>query len=363
MIYPDYKNSIKNISATFSKYLGKEDGSTIKILEDELKKNYKNVFFIVFDGMGVDVLNKVAKNTIMQNNIKTKVTSVFPSTTTNATTTMLTNRLVDVHKYLAWSMYFKKLNRCVDIYMAKDSYTGEEVDNYLETKAEPYFFTFKPNRKICSVFPSFYHNVPESNIIANTIEELGEGIIAHSKTPEEKFVYCYSTEPDSTMHENGVTSEETKEVISRIDKMLKFVTENVTDTLLVLTADHGHIDVSETINIYEDRPLMECLARPLSMEPRAISFKLIKGKEEQFLKEMDKYSKDFTLLKADELINKGVFGNVDDELKDYLGDYIAIGTETNKIARFHKDKMIFKGHHTGMTEAEMYVPLIMIKVK
>ncbi|MBQ7308313.1 MAG: alkaline phosphatase family protein [Clostridia bacterium] len=299
MILPDYKNSIKNISASFSKFLGKPDGDTIKVLDEELLKNYKNVVFIVFDGTGVDVLDKIASNSIMKQNMVSKVTSVFPSTTTNATTTLLTNSLVDNHKYLAWSMYFKDKNRCVDIYTGMDSYTKESVEDYLNTDTTPYYFKFKTNREVFTVFPDFKGNsIPTKNkLFANTIDELGEKIVALCNYYDEKFVYCYCTEPDSTMHEFGVTSPNAKEVVENINKMLTNVKENTKDTLIVITADHGHIDVKGYVDLYEEKELLDCLARPLSMESRAISFKLKENCEQKFLSIMEKFSKDFKLVK------------------------------------------------------------------
>ncbi|MBQ7307241.1 MAG: alkaline phosphatase family protein, partial [Clostridia bacterium] len=314
---------------------------------------------------GVDVLNKIASDSIMHKNMVSKVTSVFPSTTTNATTTLLTNSLVDNHKYLAWSMYFKEKNRCIDIYTGLDSYTKESVSDYLNTDTSPYFSKFETNREVFTVFPDFKGNsTPTKNKkFANTIEELGTQLVNICNFYEEKFVYCYCTEPDSTMHEFGVTSNEAIEVLNSINKMLTNLKENTKDTLFVLTADHGHINVKGYIDLYNETELLDCLDRPLSMESRAISFKLKPNMEEKFLNIMKKFSEDITLMKASTLIEKGVFGNPDNELKEFLGDYIGIGTNTFKIARFNPDKFMFKGHHTSLTEEEMYVPLIMIKNK
>lgn len=53
-IKPNYSNSNVNISATIAEFLGAPNkNATIKILEEELKKGYKNIVFICFDGMGI----------------------------------------------------------------------------------------------------------------------------------------------------------------------------------------------------------------------------------------------------------------------------------------------------------------------
>ena len=56
--YPDFSNSNLNISSTIAKYLGCEnDKPTIKLLEDELNKGYKNIVFICYDGLGIHPIN------------------------------------------------------------------------------------------------------------------------------------------------------------------------------------------------------------------------------------------------------------------------------------------------------------------
>ena len=53
----------------------------------------------------------------------------------------------------------------------------------------------------------------------------------------------------------------------------------------------------------------------------------------------------------------GVFGPKGD-MGYLLGDYIAIGTFTNKIGLLTPESHKFLGHHTSLTD-EMLVPLIM----
>ena len=77
----------------------------------------------------------------------------------------------------------------------------------------------------------------------------------------------------------------------------------------------------------------------------------------EILEWKEKYSKDFTLFKTQDLIDQGYFGKGDKG--ELLGDFIAIGTYTHKTLIFHENSNYFKGHHTGLTE-EMKVPLIII---
>ena len=53
-IYPDFTHSNLNISSTLAEFLGAPNKhATLPMLKKELEKNYKNVVFICFDGMGI----------------------------------------------------------------------------------------------------------------------------------------------------------------------------------------------------------------------------------------------------------------------------------------------------------------------
>ena len=54
-IFPDFNNSILNVSASIASYLGcKNDKPTLKLLDDELSKKYNNIVFMCIDGLGIN---------------------------------------------------------------------------------------------------------------------------------------------------------------------------------------------------------------------------------------------------------------------------------------------------------------------
>ena len=132
------------------------------------------------------------------------------------------------------------------------------------------------------------------------------------------------------------------------------------DTLFVVTADHGQIDGEGYVDLYKDVKLLDMLEIYPYLEPRAIAFKVKKGKQKEFEDYFkSKYEEDFKLFKTKDLLRENFFGSFGDKA-DLLGDYIAIGTYTHKLALLTPAMPRLKGHHTGLTE-EMEVPLILLR--
>lgn len=364
---PNFKHSNLNITATLAEFLGAPNANaTLPQIKAELAKGYKNVVYICFDGMGTHPLEKnLDKTDYLRTSVSDVLCSTFPSTTTCATTSLTTNRLPLEHGWFGWSMYFEQIRRNVFIFLNADAETGEQLDvaNVSPLAHFPYFFDeAKSEYEINTVFPPFVKVAhPERNVewnfgMAEFFEDIGSLCAKDGK----QFVYAYNTEPDHTMHEYGVTCMQTKELLTDISKRLQRLVEQTPDTLFIVTADHGQIDVSGDVNMYADAEMYDMLETPPYGEPRAIIFKVKPSRRGEFAKHFnEKYGEDFELHESGELIEKGFFGEVGDKAF-LLGDYIAIGTYTHKQALIlPPDGATFKGHHTSLTE-EMLVPLIMI---
>lgn len=364
-IKPDMTNCNLNVSATLAEFLGAPNkNATLPVLKNELAKNYKNVLFICFDGLGIyPIKQNLDKSDYLQKNIVQTLLAPFPSTTTNATTSLLTNTLPLEHGWFGWSVYFENIHKNINIFLDTDSWTDEKVaiENSPIAKPDYYFDHAQSDYRISTVFPEYVkvahaernHTFSEEREFFDKIKELcaREG---------KQFVYAYYPDPDGTMHRYGVTSEETQKVISSISRNVENLVSATKDTLFVITADHGQIDVEDYVELYKDEKLYGMLETYPYLEPRAIAFKVKKGKEKEF-EEYYKatYDEDFKLFKTADLLKENYFGAFGDK-SHLLGDYIAIGTYTHKQAVLTPACPKLKGHHTGLTE-EMEVPLILLK--
>ena len=361
-IKPDFNNSIVNISATIANFLGcPNDKPVLPELKKELEKGYKNIVFLILDGCGMHPIEKnLPQNSFLRRNIKQVLTSVFPSTTTNATTSFLTNQYPMEHGWFGWSLYFKELNRAVDIFLDFDSFTGESVGKgYVKSvlPVEPYYKKATADYVTSVVVPEYWNNDDENRFVWHSFDEMLCHIESICQNPGKQFVYAYCDEPDHTMHGFGVTSDEAKEVINNLNNGLERLQAKLQDTLFIICADHGQIDIDGTVEIFKDTELTSMLEWPQFLEARATAFKVIENCKSAFADAFNKkYGADFELFETEDLIRQNYFGMVGGEHAKLLGDFIAVG-KTNKIMKLTPRAHEFKGHHTSLTE-EMLVPLI-----
>lgn len=363
-IKPNWEQSNLNISATFAEFLGAPNtNKTLPILKNELAKGYKNIVFICLDGMGINPIKiNLEENSFLRRNIKQVLTSTFPSTTTNATTSLACNKQPLEHGWFGWCLHFDEINRNLDIYLHADSQTGEKIDyKYpISDNSCCYFDNINSDYEINPILPIYVQTKSEDKkiVIQNEVE-MCDAIRKVCSKSGKQFVYAYLSEPDATMHDFGVTSFEAKQKIENINNEIEKLYGDLKNTLIVITADHGQIDVEDYVEFYKDKELNEMLACTPFLDARTPAFIVKKGREKEFEDLFEsRYGQDFKLFKSSDLINQGYFGNKGN-FGYLLGDYIAIGTFTHKQFIFHENMSRFKGHHTSLTE-EMEVPLIII---
>jgi len=368
VMYPDFDKNIVNISATLAQFLGAPaKHKTLGVLHDELAKDYKNVIFMCFDAMGVHPLNmNLDKDDFLRRHTKMELTSVFPSTTTNATTSLISADLPASHGWFGWSLYLKEAGKVIDLFCDRNHY------DYLDTipadfvrKCLPYDAYYLKVGKSCkyqisTVMPRFVKaNLAENNYYYDILYEQFEHLSAICNKHGNQFVYSYNGQPDTIMHGFGVTSGEAKTVIESINDAVEVFTAAHPDTLLIITADHGQLDVKGSINTWEDIKLLDYLELPPYGDPRAMITKVKPDKHKQFLDHMKtKYKDDVDVFQTKDFIDKGVFGGVSNQT-ERLGDYIVV-IKSKKYFRFCTADGDYMGMHTGLAPEEMLVPLIIV---
>ncbi|MDH4273514.1 MAG: alkaline phosphatase family protein, partial [Gammaproteobacteria bacterium] len=142
-----------------------------------------------------------------------------------------------------------------------------------------------------------------------------------------------------------------------------------TDTLLLVTADHGLIDTSsEHQLVLNDHPeLMAMLRHPLSGEPRATYCHVKPGTHAAFKRYIETHlAESVALFESRILVEQGYFGNAvgDAEFLNRIGDYVLIMRGNWVIKDYLPTERAFTqvGVHGGLTEDELLVPLIKMRL-
>lgn len=380
IIFPNYEHSILNIINTILKYYKVDTKyKALPNLEEKLAKGYKNVVLIILDGMGEHVLKAISPNQFFENNKIDVVTSVCPSTTTAALTTYYSGKPPIETGWIAMSQYFKEYGRAIEMLRKTDSYTGEKIntsrmDVFDLVKYLPIYEQIEnanPEVKAYEINPVYCEARSKRNINANNVDLLCDSIKSICNNNEKNFILAYSDNPDALLHKYGCKSLEVKEFIMQTEKEIEKMCDELknSDTLVIISADHGHKDIEKVYNILDLKEIQDCIIMPASLESRAITFWVKDDKKAKFEKYFEDNMKDeFILFSKEEFLNKNLlgYGNEHPKVDDFIGDYIAIAISDAIIkleTNICKEKANKKSTHCGFTPNEMEVPLIVVDCK
>ncbi len=380
---PDYNGgSIVNLMSSIATAFGtKTIYPPLRILSPE-KIIQKNVVLLIIDGMGFEYLRK-RENSFLRDNLTGSMTSVFLPTTASAIATFLTGVAPQQHAFTGWYMFLKEIGVLSTILPFSPRYGGKAfstegitIDKILDQKS----FSSRIKAKNFSInhrdiaYSDFTKAMSKNSKILD-YKSLTRFFVQIKKAiksgNKRKYIYAYWPEFDSLNHKYGVGHKKSEKHFKEIEKKLTNLVKGLkgTNTLLIVTADHGFINNSpEKIIKLEDHPKMkECLTLPLSGEGRVAYCYVHPDKARQFENYVQKnLSKYCHIFKSQNLINKNYFGlfEPNPKLRDRVGDYILIFKENYIIKDIIKKKKKRKeniGHHGGVSKEEMIVPLILIK--
>lgn len=361
--YPDYNNSIVNLICSVLKHYGAEyRHNTLPVFDKYLEKNYKNVVIMLFDGLGVHALEThLNKDSFLRKHFEAEISSVFPPTTTSATTTIETGLTPTEHGWLGWSLYFSEIDKIVNVFINTIKGTSEQAADYhVGNTIIPYKSVYDiinetGNAKAYSVSPYGTNKVSSYMEMFDETERL-------CSMDGNKYIYTYFEQPDADMHDCGYYSDEAAAWIEKIDRDVENMCHKLKDTLIIVTADHGHISLK--YKFVSDYPeLSEMLVRPVSIESRAACFYVKDEYKKKFADEFYKdFGHDFMLLSRQEVMEKRLFGDgrIHPKFQEFIGDFLAVAIEDTGIVNNHECHQ-FLSNHAGMTIQEMMVPFIVIE--
>ncbi|MBR1654443.1 MAG: alkaline phosphatase family protein [Clostridia bacterium] len=377
IIFPNYEHSILNTINSILKYYKVDTKyNGLPELDEKLKHKYKNIVLVLLDGMGEHVLKNISSDGFFVNNEITKVTSVCPSTTTAAITTYYSGKPPIETGWIAMSQYFKEYGRALEMLRRVDSYTHEPIKNASKDvfdliKYVPIYDQIEkasPNVKAYEINPGFCDSRSKRNLNADSLDVMCDYIKSICYNQDQNFIFAYSDKPDTILHKYGCNSNEAKEFVldaqKHIEKLCADLKES--NTLIIVTADHGHKDIEKVYNIVDMDEIQDCIYMPPSLESRAVTFWVKEDKKEKFVQYFENNLKDeFMLFTREEFLAKNFlgYGEKHKKIDDFLGNYIAVSIDGAILklgTNISKPKADKKSTHCGFTKNEMEVPVIVI---
>ncbi|MGY1697263.1 alkaline phosphatase family protein [Geodermatophilus sp. SYSU D00814] len=180
------------------------------------------------------------------------------------------------------------------------------------------------------------------------------------------LVYGYTPELDLTGHVRGVDSDSWRLQLALVDRVVEQVVTGLPDdAALLVTADHGMLDVPATTRVdVDDEPALLDGVALLAGEPRARYAHAVPGAAGDVLDAWrGVLGKRAWVVSRDEAVASGVFGDVDGALAARIGDVVALarGPWAITASATEPGPSRLAAYHGSLTGAEVAIPLLLAR--
>jgi len=366
------------------------------LLDDGAPAGIDRVVLLVLDGLGLDQWRRLGDElpflrAFEERGTVTPLTTVYPSETAAAITTLHTGLLPAEHGLLGWHQFFDGVDQSIQtlpflledgtpihdedpLANARELFAGEAIYGDADAAgidahtAQPEHIAGSASSRLTTAGAELnaYWNVAD---MAVTVRDT----LADADGPT--HVTAYVSNVDHISHVTGTEQD-------RYDAQVRMVTEAVREglvenldaetaerTALLVTADHGHTNVDQSNAVDLDVPGVEKHLQtddrgepiPPVGGPRNVQFHVKDGRVEE-LRQYLETNYDVLTLDRGEYTDRGLFGENHAEPSETFGqrapDLVAVHRET--VMWYEDDDKI--GVHGGMTPEEMLVPFAAARV-
>ena len=366
MLIPNYSNSI------------------LQIKDLVLNSKSKKTLFILIDALGYSSLEKIKKDKYVKKILKEsklkKISSVSPTTTAAAITSIFSGEPPGKHGLYEWKIYSSKIK--MEFKPLPFVAVDERMQKKFEKIATPSLIKHKDfikdlYKKEISVYQIYPHglegsryNFKKGNLIyyRNIVDAVVKTKKVIKSEKKKSSFYLYLPQYDESEHLNGPFSEESLSLAKELFRLIYKELFSVKGLKILISADHGCMEVKKEIKLENKRWFWEsiwknlkscCGRKILPVGGSRDMFLHVKEKKigyviEVLKRKLDKYAE---IYRTKDLIEKGFFGKkVSKQFLKDVGNVVMLPKENVDITFYVKHK--FKGDHGGLSEDELFVPLI-----
>jgi hypothetical protein len=407
-LYPCYgENCISNIPGTVLDLFGvKHDRPKLPVDVASVigEAEADKVVLFVLDGFGFNQFLRCYEDHEFLRRLADRsrvfpLTSIFPSQTTNALTTLNTGLTPQEHGLFEYYIYLKEVDSIVNTlrfeplgsnrrnellergFKPSILFTGKTVQNSLKEAGVESFthiyasYAYSHYSTLLFADSTFIPSLKSSDLIVTLKKKLEQ-----TKGPAYFFVHLSNL--DTIAHEYGPNSYEYSAELSAISYLLnkeliqKIDVETAKQTLLLMTSDHGEVTIvpedTTYLNGFNDviGNLEQGRTGKTILPTGSARDVFLHVKEEKLseTKELltDKIGGKAKVVEIEEALDKGLFGRgeVASEFLDRAGNLLILpyGNETVWFEHFPDIRYNPVGQHGGLNEEEMLVPLAVTKL-
>ncbi len=382
---PDYRDgSLLNLVASLAAARGAETGhAPLAALPPERLAGARNLVFFLIDGLGYNYLAAVGRGGALAAHLTGSLTSVFPSTTASAITTVFTGLSPAQHGLTGWFTWFPEADaiaaplpfrrRGDDQPLGELGFTAERLLDSppLFDRLQARAIVVSQRRIVDSDYSRHFGGGSERRSYDH-LAELVDAIEAAVRSgPERKYVHAYYPDFDAVAHKHGVGSVQAAARLQALDAAFAELLRRLagTDTALVVSADHGFIDTpaQDALALERYPELAAMLVRPLSGEPRVAFCHVRPGATDAFMAcARESIGTHADVRRSSELLDECWFGpgRAHAQLTARVGDVALVMKRHATL----KDRMpgekqhVLIGNHGGTTEDEMLIPLVVARL-
>lgn len=351
----------------------------------------RNLVLILADGVGADFIERTSPDGFLRRHQMATMTSVCPTTTAVAIPTLMTGLPPAAHGLTGWHVYLDEIDSVTAVLpltvpgipLAEGSLIDPEVlfsyptlygrlqrESHVVTPAKiagsPFSRVHSAGATLHPYYPVERPWLDPFSFCRRRRDLFGTLRRLCHEPGTSRFVYAYWPDYDHAAHENGVDSEAAVARFRKFEADFEAFMDSVrgTDTLVIVTADHGFIDSPSDRQIHtaDHVAFADMLARPACGERRFAYCYLKPGVQADF----EDYVRTVFAGRAEawpreKLLDERWFGEgpVNARLAGRIGDYVlAMKDDWTLVDPIPGDAPLrMVGVHGGLSRAEMMVPL------
>ena len=391
--------SLVNLAGTVTQLLGAPDFGRPALdasLLEPLGGPYKKVVFLLVDALGYELLSKLMETVpglvwteLKEKGVYAPITSVCPSTTASALTTLWTGAAPACHGIIGYEMWAKEFGTIMNNILHCPAMARGDVGGLARMGFNPHEFLNRPllgthlmeNGVQTTAF--IHYSIAHSGLSVMQMEDVDlkpyvdEADLSISladfldgRPGERDYTYVYYSDVDTLMHRFssgdarvGLQFAAFSDLFRKgfLDRLSPEVAE---ETVLILAADHGSklTEVDPRYDLANHPELKSYLVMSPTCEHRLTFFYTKPGMKDAVRSYIERtWPGEFLLLDSQTALEAGLFGNgaIKEQAPDRVGDLIAVA-RGGAYFWWAPTPNHMLGRHGGLSREEMLVPFLAV---